>query len=169
MRTFVGILVLGILFAGSQIAAHEMKHDMKHAGIMVEKPWARASAGPAKAGAAYLSITNMGDDVDRLINVKSDLANRTEIHTHMMEGGIMRMQQVDGIDVAPGTPTVLQPGGVHIMFMGLKKPFMEGQKLPLTLVFEKAGAVEIEFVVQGVGAKEPADGMPAGHKHSHGS
>ena len=137
---------------------------------MVEEAWARASAGPAKAGAAYLTLSTMGHDVDRLVEVKSDLANRTELHNHIMEGSVMKMVRVEGgIEVAPGTPTVLQPGGLHVMFMGLKKPFIEGEKLPLTLIFEKAGEVNVEFVVQGVGARGPAPRMNHDPQHKHGS
>lgn len=162
MRLFLTAVVCSFLLMASQSFAA----DMKHGGIMVEQPWARASAGPAKAGAAYMTLANMGDKTDRLIDVKSDLASRTEIHTHLMEGGVMKMTRVDGIDVELGTPTTLQPGGLHIMFMGLKKPFVKGEKLPLTLVFEKAGAIQIEFIVQDVGAKTPEHDMNMpGMKH----
>ncbi len=166
MRTLFTMAVFGmLLFAHPSLA-----QDMKHGGIMVEEAWARASAGPAKAGAAYLTLSTMGHDVDRLVEVKSDLANRTELHNHIMEGSVMKMVRVEGgIEVAPGTPTVLQPGGLHVMFMGLKKPFIEGEKLPLTLIFEKAGEVNVEFVVQGVGARGPAPRMNHDPQHKHGS
>lgn len=157
MRSILAAVFSVILFAATQAAAEGMKHE----GVMVEQPWARASAGQAKAGAAFMTIVNMGPHADRLIAAKSDLAARTELHTHLMEGGVMKMRQVDEIDVLPGTPTALQPGGYHIMFMGLKKPFIEGETLPLTLIFEKAGPVDVDFVVQGAGAKQPA--------HAHGA
>ncbi len=165
MRIFLMAIVCSFLLMASQSSVAEMKHG----GLIVEQPWARASAGPAKAGAAYMTLANMGDKADRLIDVKSDLAARTEIHTHLMEGGVMKMIRVDGIDVEPGTPTTLQPGGLHIMFMGLKKPFAKGEKLPLTLVFEKAGAIQVQFVVQGVGAKAPEHDMQHMPGMKHGS
>lgn len=165
MRIFLATVICGFLLAASNVSAH----DMKHGGIMVEQPWARASAGPAKAGAVYMVLSNMGHDMDRLIGAKSTLADRTEVHNHIMENGVMKMRQVEAIEVAPGTPTILQPGGLHIMFMGLKEPFIEGQKLPMTLVFEKAGEVPFEFVVQGVSTKQPGHKMENGHSHSHGS
>lgn len=167
MRLFLATLVCGLVLAVSNASAH----DMKHGEMMVEHPWARASAGPAKAGAAYMVLSNMGHDTDRLIGAKSMLADRTEVHNHIMDNGIMKMRQVDAIEVAPGTPTILQPGGLHIMFMGLHKPFIEGQKLPMTLVFEKAGEIDIEFIVQGVSAKQPGHDMDMknSHGHSHGS
>lgn len=160
MRTILAAVFSVILLTATQAVAEGMKHE----GVMVEQPWARASAGQAKAGAAFMTIVNMGPHADRLIAAKSDLAARTELHTHLMEGGVMKMRQVDGIDVAPGTPTELQPGGYHVMFMGLKKPFIEGETLPLTLIFEKAGPMNVDFVVQGAGAKQ-AHGAKTPHQH----
>ena len=166
MRNLFSVVICSmLLFAHPSLA-----QDMKNGGIMVEEAWARASAGPAKAGAAYLTLSTMSHDVDRLVDVKSNLANRTELHNHIMDGNVMKMVRVEGgIEVAPGTPTILQPGGLHVMFMGLKKPLIEGEKLPLPLVFEKAGEVDVEFVVQGVGARRPAHHMNHGPKHKHGS
>jgi len=155
MRIFMTALICTVLLGISQASAHEVKSN----GLMIKDSWARASAGPAKAGAAYLTIANMGQETDRLIEVKSDLAKRTEVHNHLMEDGVMKMRHIKAVEVSPGTPTILQPGGLHIMFMGLNRPFVEGETLPMTLVFEKAGEVDIEFIVQGVGAR----------KHKHGS
>lgn len=166
MQKILLIALCGLLLSVGQSRADEMKHN----GIMIEDAWARATAGPAKAGAAYLTFANKGHETDRLIDVKSSLAKRTEIHNHVMEGSVMKMVHVEGgVEVTPGSPTVFQPGGLHVMFMGLVKPFIEGEKLPLTVVFEKAGEIEIEFVVQGVGAKKPMEGMHDGHNHKHGS
>lgn len=167
MRLFLStLLAVFVAATASQVTADGMKHD----GIMAEQPWARATAGAARAGAAYMTLVNHGHETDRLIGAKSDLAARTEIHTHLMDNGVMKMRKVDGIDVAPGTPTVLQPGGLHVMFMGLKAPFKEGQQLPLTLVFEKAGDVPVTFTVQGVGARQPDHNHDhTTHGHSHGS
>ncbi len=162
----VAVIALVAIFAAND----SMAADMKHAGIMVEQPWARATAGPAKAGAAYMTLVNHGQETDRLVGARSDLAKRTEIHTHLMDNGVMKMRQVEGVEVEPGTPTVFQPGGLHVMFMGLKAPFKEGQELPLTLVFEKAGDVPVTFKVRGVGAGAPMQGHDHDkHKHSHGS
>lgn len=159
--------ILLMAFCGLFLSVAQPQADgMKHSGVMAESAWARATAGPAKAGAAYLTLMNAGHETDRLVDVKSDLAKRTEIHNHLMEGSVMKMAKVEGgVEVVPGSPTVFQPGGLHVMFMGLKKPFVEGEKLPLTLVFEKAGEMQIEFVVQGVGAKQPMNAKG----HSHGS
>ncbi len=165
MRIFLMAFMCSVLLGMSHASADAMKNH----GIMIEDSWARATAGPAKAGAAYLTIANMGHDTDRLVAVKSDLANRTEIHNHLMEDGVMKMRHVQAVEVSPGTPIVLQPGGLHIMFMGLNKPFIKDEVLPLTLVFEKAGEVDVEFVVQGVGAKSKQHDGHGAHKHKHGS
>ena len=165
MRTLITALICTILLGVSHVSAHEMKYN----GLMVEDSWARATAGPAKAGAAYLTISNMGHETDRLVAVKSDLAKRTEIHNHLMEDGVMKMRHVEAVEVSPGTPTILQPGGLHIMFMGLNKPFVEGETLPMTLVFEKAGEIDVKFSVQGVGAKSKKHDGHGAHKHKHGS
>ena len=88
MRRFLLTVVSGVFL----LALHAHADGMKHDGIMVEQPWARATAGPARAGAAYMTLVNMGHDTDRLLEVKSDLAARTEVHTHLMEDGIMKMR-----------------------------------------------------------------------------
>lgn len=140
--------------------------DFKAGDIVVSEPWARASASKAmKAGAAFVTLSNHGGKMDRLVAAASPVAMKTELHTHLMDGGVMRMRQVDAIEVHPGTPTVLQPGGLHIMFMGLRAPLKEGQKIPVTLTFEQAGQVVISATVLAPGAKG-LDGM--GH-HGHGS
>ena len=82
---------------------------------------------------------------------------------------MMKMRHLEAVEVSPGTPTIFQPGGMHIMFMGLNKPFVAGETLPLTLVFEKTGEIDIEFVVQGVGAKSKNKDGHGAHKHKHGS
>ncbi|MBO6519827.1 MAG: copper chaperone PCu(A)C [Rhodospirillales bacterium] len=159
MKKLISAVTLAVFAFAAIFAADDASaDDMKMNGIMVEQPWARATAGPAKAGAAYMTLVNHGDETDRLVGAKSDLAKRTEIHTHLMENGVMKMRQVEGVEVEPGTPTVFQPGGLHVMFMGLKAPFKEGQELPLTLVFEKAGEISVTFKVQGVGASKPMQG-----------
>jgi len=151
---FAGILSLVTVAAASA-------QDVKKGVLIVEQPWARASAGPAKAGAAYMVIVNKGPAPDRLIAVKSDIAERAEIHTHLMDGAIMRMRQVDATDILPGPPTVFGPGGRHVMFIGLKKPLTMGDKFPLTLVFEKAGSVTVDVDVLSAGASGPGAGRPA--------
>ena len=128
--------------------------------LTIHKPWARASIGQAQAGAAYLTVMNKGSLPDRLIAAEGTVANRVELHTHMMDGGVMRMRPVKAIEVAPGEPAVLKPGGLHVMLMGLKAPLVKGESFPLTLVFEKAGRIEVEVPI--------GEGMAMEHRMDHG-
>lgn len=134
------------------------------ADLEVAEPWARASAGPARNGAAFLTLKNHGADADRLVAARADVADRVELHTHIMEGNLMKMREVEGgIAVPAGETVMLEPGGLHVMFMGLKAPFKEGEHFPLTLVFEKAGDIDVTVHVQGVADKKA---MPQ-HGHSN--
>jgi hypothetical protein len=150
------LFALTALFALSGAA---MAHD---GPIHVEHAFARASASPvAKTGAAYVTITNKGDTADRLIGVEGDAAKMLQIHTTEMTNGVMSMKEVEGgLEVPAGGMIKLEPGGNHVMMMGLKAPLVEGETLPLTLVFEKAGKVEIEVPVMAPGA------MMGGMDHS---
>ena len=115
---------------------------------MIMNPYARASSPVAKAGAAFMVIHG-GDQDDRLIAVQSDVAVRVELHTHIMtEDGLARMVKLeDGIDVPSGSMVELKRGGMHVMFMGLKDPFLQDDALDVTLIFEQAGEIEIAIPV----------------------
>jgi copper(I)-binding protein len=117
--------------------------------IMVSDSYARSSGPLAKAGAAYMKIMNHSKKDDRLISVYSDIAKKTELHTHLKsDNGVMKMLLIDkGIEIGAMKEHALVRGGEHIMFMGLKEPFENGKIIPVTLLFEKAGEVNIEVVV----------------------
>jgi uncharacterized protein YcnI/copper(I)-binding protein len=133
--------------------------------LRIEQPWARATPTGARVAGGYLRITNEGKTADRLIGGSFPLAGRVEIHEMTMIGGIMRMRPLDpGLDIAPGASVELKPGGYHIMFMDLKDGLKAGQSVTGTLVFEKAGTVEVTFTIAPIGAQTP--GAPAGG-HSH--
>ncbi|MCB2100574.1 MAG: copper chaperone PCu(A)C [Rhodobacterales bacterium] len=123
----------------------------KAGDLTIHAPWARASAGMARAGAAFMTITNTGA-ADRLISASADKGKRVELHTHIKEGEVMRMRQVPAIDVPAQGQVDLKPGSYHVMFMGLAAPFKEGETFPLTLTFEKAGDVTVTVSVKGAGA-----------------
>ncbi|MDG0987134.1 MAG: copper chaperone PCu(A)C [Paracoccaceae bacterium] len=116
---------------------------------MVSDSYARSSGPLAKAGAAYMKIMNHSKKDDRLISVYSDIAKKTELHTHLKsDNGVMKMLLIDkGIEIGAMKEHALVRGGEHIMFMGLKEPFENGKIIPVTLLFEKAGEVNIEVVV----------------------
>jgi len=131
-------------------------------GLQIDSPWARATPKGATVGAGYLTITNKGTESDRLVGGSAVPASRFEVHTTVMENGVSRMRQVTVLEIKPGETVELKPGGMHVMFTGLKQPLTQGQTLKGTLVFEKAGTVAIEFAVRAVGAPAPGQG---GHKH----
>ncbi len=159
-------IVLTVL-AWAALAGGALAHEYKIGDLTVEHPWARASIGAAKAGAAYLIIVNEGAAPDRLVAVASPVAKRTQLHTHLIEDGVAKMRPVEALEVAPGAPTVLQPGGLHIMLMGLKAPLEEGGLFPLTLTFERAGTVEVEVYIDSPTAGTESD--HEGHGEGHGS
>ena len=137
--------------------------DARAGGITVSGAFAYASIGSAPNGAAFLTITNAGE-ADALIGVESGLAERNELHTHLHEEGRMMMRPVERIVIPAHGEARLQPGGDHIMLTGLKAPLAAGSQVPVTLVFEKAGRVDIEVAVE---ARRPGghDGMKHGMKH----
>ena len=137
-----------------------------HAEVSVTDPFSRASAPTAKAGAAFLTV-KIDAGNDKLLGGSSPVAEKVELHTHLMEDGIARMRPVDGgIDVAAGSPVELKPGGLHLMLIGLKAPLKQGDSFPLTLNFEKAGAVTVMVPVQGPGAKAPGAGQGGHDDHA---
>lgn len=155
-RLFAATLA-GLLLAGTAHAAE----------ISVTAPFSRASAPTAKAGAAFLTV-NIDSGSDKLVAASSPVADKVELHTHLMEDGIARMRPVEGgIAVTAGTPTELKPGGLHIMLIGLKGPLKQGESFPLTLTFEKAGDVTVTVPVQGPGARA-ADHDHGSHDHGKG-
>lgn len=128
----------------------------------VAEPWARSTSAGQKAGGGFMVLRG-GAQADRLTGGSTPVAERVELHTMSMDGNVMRMRQVEGIEVPAGQTVALAPGGLHVMFMGLKDELKPGSRVPLTLKFEKAGTVQVEVEVRDRAA---AGGAPAGgHKH----
>jgi len=152
-----------ILIAGLGLAFPAPAADVTVGTVTVSHPWARASAGMAKNGAAYLTIANHGTEADRLTKAATPAAHMAELHSSLMEGEIMTMRPVEALEITPGKPTMLAPGGLHIMLMGLVKPLKEGETFPMTLTFETAGPVDITVMVKKLGAMGAMD-----HKMGHG-
>lgn len=127
-------------------------NDYDLGSLHVARPWVRETPKGAGVGGGYMKITNKGTAPDRLIGGSSPAAARVEIHIMSMEGGVMRMRPLAaGLEIKPGATVELKPGGVHVMMMGLKKPFRKGERVKATLEFEKAGKIEVEFTVEGMG------------------
>jgi hypothetical protein len=132
-----------------------------HAQVTIEKPWVRATAPGAKAGGGYLTIRNPGAAADRLVGASSPMAARVELHVHIKEGEIMKMREVRAFDVPANGSFELKPGGAHLMFVEIKRPFKEGERVPVKLKFEKAGELGAEFHVGRLGGTT----APTDHKH----
>ncbi len=130
--------------------------------ITIEDAYARSSSPTAKTGAAFFTIVNEGDQVDRLIDVKSDVAKKVELHTHIHgDNGVMQMRRVEGgFEVPAHDHHNLMRGGDHVMFMGLNHPLKDGDKVTVTLVFEKAGEVTVDIPVDL--ERQPKDGAMNG-------
>jgi len=130
--------------------------------IMIEDPYARASTGMSKSGAAFMIIKNMGEADDRLVAAASDVAMRVELHTHISDAnGVMKMVQVEeGFAIPAGGAHALQRGGDHVMFMGLNRPLEQGDTVTVTLTFEKAGEMTIDIPVDL--ERKPMHGMTNG-------
>lgn len=125
------------------------------AQVSIDQPWMRATPPGAKVAGGFMTVTNKGAQPDQLVGAASPVAARVELHVHMHEGGVMKMKQVQGFDIPANGQFVLKPGGAHLMFVDIKRPIKEGEKIPVTLKFEKAGEVKAEYAVGGFGAMGP--------------
>ena len=134
------------------------ENSVRFAGdLKLEQPWTRATP-PNAPGGAYLTITNTGAAADYLVSVSSPLAGKAEIHEMKMDDGVMSMRPLkDGLAIPPGETTLLKPGGFHIMLMKLERPIKKGEAVPITLRFERAGEVVIEFMAAPIGARKLHD------------
>jgi copper(I)-binding protein len=131
--------------------------------LVITQAWSRATPGGARIAGGYLTIANMGNVPDRLIGGSSDIAGKVEVHEMAMNNGVMTMRPLDkGLVIEPGKTVKLAPGGYHLMMFDLKSPLKQGDKVPVTLEFEKAGKVGLLLDVQGVGAQGPAGAGDSG-------
>jgi copper(I)-binding protein len=150
MRPLSLALGAGLIIVSTAGAALAQSTD-----IEIKNAWARATPGGAQAAAAYVTIEAPGGD--RLTGVSTPAAQKADIHSMTMDNGVMKMRQVDGLDLPAGQAVTLKPGGYHIMLTGLAKPLEEGQSFPLTLDFAKAGTREVIVSVEKIGAMDPAN------------
>ena len=128
--------------------------DLTAGDLTIEAPWARASIGAARAGAAYLTIVNRGAAIDRLVSVEASLAKRAGLHRTLNEYGVMKMRPAGTIEIPPGATLGLEPGGLHVMLMGLQGPLVEGESFAMTLTFERAGSVELTVPILSATAQQ---------------
>jgi copper(I)-binding protein len=109
-------------------------------------------------GAGFMTIRTAGPAADRLVAARAAIARVVELHTHVRDGDVMRMRPVPAIDVPAGGTVMLQPGGLHLMLIGLTASLEQGATVPVTLVFERAGEIAVELRVESAGARGPAMG-----------
>lgn len=141
--------------------------DATAGDLVITQAWSRATPSGAKIAGGYLTVENKGSAPDRLIGGSGENIGKVEVHEMAMNNGVMTMRPLDkGLAIEPGKTVKLAPGGYHLMLMDLKQPFKQGDKVPLTLEFEKAGKVSLSLDVEAVGAQAPAGGAASGHGHS---
>ena len=151
---FPRILAVAALLLAAPLLSFADDAAVTAGDLTITKAWTREAPPRARVGGGYLTITNNGSRADRLIGGAAPFAGRVEIHEMAVTDGVMRMAPVaGGLEIAPGATVELKPGGFHVMFMGLTEPPAEGDTVPVTLRFERAGAVTVSMPVAGVGAK----------------
>jgi copper(I)-binding protein len=123
--------------------------------LALSQAWARATAAGQDTGGVFLIIRNNGRQPDRLVGGSTPAARAVEIHAMHMDGDVMRMRRQDGMAIAPGSAAELQPGGTHLMLVGLKAPLAAGSSFPLTLDFAASGHKQVEVAVRPIGATGP--------------
>jgi hypothetical protein len=148
-RLFQLVLIATTLAAGNALAeTYQLK------SLTIEQPFARATPPAATVGGVFMTIRNRGAQADRLVRVASPAAGLAEMHEMKMEGDVMQMRAVPGIEIKPGATVELKPSGLHVMLQQLKRPLKQGETVSLALTFEKAGTVEIMVPVESMAAME---------------
>ncbi|MDP3815584.1 copper chaperone PCu(A)C [Pseudomonas sp.] len=138
------LLLLALLSPSLCAAAH----DYQVGELQIEHPWSREMPPVAPTAAAYFILRNQAGAADRLLSVASPIAGKAELHQHLHKDGVMKMQQVQDVVVPAAGEARFEPMGYHVMLFGLKQQLKDGERFPLTLTFEKAGAIEVEVLVE---------------------
>jgi periplasmic copper chaperone A len=154
----VGLAIVTIQFtaAATAMTPAAAADDYDVGAIHISQPWSRATAKGATAGAGYMTITNKGGAADKVSCASDDASAQCQIHSMTMEGGVMKMRPVEGgLEIKPGESLMLKPGGYHVMFRELKHPLEQGAAVKVTLKFEHAGTVEVDYPVLALGTAAP--------------
>jgi len=150
-------------FSAMAFAAPVRAGDVKAGDLVITQAWSRATPGGAKVAGGYLTIENKGSAPDKLIGVSAEIAGKVEVHEMATDNGVMKMRPLEkGITIEPGKTVKLAPGGHHLMMKELKGPLKQGDKVPVTLEFEKAGKVAVSLDVQAIGAPAPGGAADKG-------
>lgn len=138
---------LPVILCSALLSSPVFAHEYQLGELFIDHPWARALPPNAPAGAAYLRIENRGETLEIMTAAQSPIADKVEVHENIHVDGLMKMQQVDQVLLAPRDSVEFQPGGYHFMLFGLKQPLVAGERFPLTLVFKNAGSIEIDVMI----------------------
>lgn len=133
--------------------------------LSIEQPRARINI-PGRPAAGYMTIVNSGQSADALVAATTPLAKRVELHTHLMEGGIMKMREVEKVDVPAYGKAVFSSGGDHLMFFGLAEDVQPGGTLPVTLNFQSGKTIDVDFTVTKIGGQNRS-AKGTGQQHHH--
>ncbi|MEX2647958.1 MAG: copper chaperone PCu(A)C [Alphaproteobacteria bacterium] len=158
MARFLAWFLAGFVLLGGPMSR---AHEYQIGSLTIDHPWARATAGSARNGAAYLVVVNRASLADWLIGAESEAAERIEFHVNETVNGVISMHAVEAVELPRDVPVVFEPGGLHLMLKGLTRPLKQGETFDLTLRFRKAGPVVVEVVVGAIGAAAPAHGIGA--------
>ncbi len=162
LATPAAVLCAG-LCACALLATPAFAHSYQLGAITIEHPHAGATVPGQPTGGGYMTLVNAGPD-DRLLSASADISKSTQIHEMKMQGDVMKMRELDALDLPAGKTVALQPGAFHLMFVGLKAPLKAGEQFPLKLHFEKAGDITVSVHVEAANAtdtKAGKDSMPA--------
>jgi copper(I)-binding protein len=155
LATLATALLLALPFALPLLAHEEIVGDLQFIHPHIPQP-----AASARTAGGYMAVTNNGAEADRLIGIETDIAAKAELHESRVDAnGVGSMAHVDMLEIPAGGTISLERGGLHVMFFGLTRPLLEGERHKAALIFEKAGRVEIEFMIDppaGQGAEQGA-------------
>jgi len=150
-------------FSAMAFAAPVRADDVRAGDLIITQAWSRATPGGAKVAGGYLTIENKGSAPDKLVGVSAEIAGKIEVHEMATDNGVMKMRPLEkGLTIEPGKTVKLAPGGHHLMMQELKGPLKQGDKVPVTLEFEKAGKVAVSLDVQAIGAPAPGGAADKG-------
>lgn len=155
IMSFANIVRTPLVLLVAAVPALAAAHGYVRGPLKIDHPWARPAPAGAPAAGGYLTIANTGDKPDRLVSASTPDAAKVELHEMIMQGDVMLMRPLKGgLVIPPGQTVELKPGGRHVMFIGPKAPFALGRHVPVTLRFERAGEVRVQFFVE----TPPSDG-----------
>jgi len=150
---------ISLLLASLMVSAAALAASADN--VTVQEPYVRLAPPNAPATGAFMVIKNNGDKDVKVVKADNPVSKVTELHTHLNDGGVMRMRPVAAIDVKAKGEAVLQPGGLHVMMINLLTPLKEGDSVPITLTFDDGSSKKVDAKV----VRPVAAGVPMEHKH----